>query len=326
MKHTNFICTVLLSYLMLSLLGCECNKNPTQISNTAENTIAVQTYTSSKQPVSMQVKSPPQRVITNQEGTLTTVLAFQEGPSVIGASISNRYMYPITEDILCGQQIPPIIRHEFSSEEVLMNQPDLIIGWRSTFSFGALKDTSFWNQRGIATYIVASSNLVKKNATIDDECRFILDMGRIYGKEDVAKQIVLKVRKKLALYQSIATRKESPKVMVLQYNTPSNIFSYENSWLIGDIVRQLGGELLSGNVHTLAKEELIQKNPDVIFVLCTGDDDRKQYEDYVRNDIALNSINAVKNNRIYGIPFSFVYAPGIRILNGIEVVFNGMYN
>lgn len=286
----------------------------------------IETYDSQKKKVYMVFNKPPRRVVTNQEGVLETLLALNVGNSIVAASISNRYMQPIPDSLLNGQRLPPILRHEFDRETILMTNPDFIVGWRSTFSYGALGSTDFWNSRGIPTYIVASSNRIKTDATIDDECNFIMDMGRIFSKKELSKEIVSRIYSRLSHYQLLTSKiNHHPRVMVLQYNSPANIFAYEKSWLIGNIISCLGGQLVAGENHTISKEEIIRQNPEIIFVMCTGQIDSSLYESYVKNDLSLNSIDAVKNNRIYAIPFSYVYAPGVNLEKGLSLIFDDMY-
>lgn len=326
---------IFISFLIgVMVLGSSCLSENEGLDNTViplnyisykNGYLSLETYTSQQNKKNIFLSHIPQRVLTNQEGVLNTVLALDEGKSIVAASISNRYMYPITDNILRGQSLPPITRYEFTDEEALLLCPDLIIGWKSTFSYGALRETEFWNKRGIATYITASSNCIKKYASIEDECQFILDIGRIYDKEKRAQEIVDGIKQKLEQYQLLASEKRVQRVMVLQYNSPASIFAYEDTWLVGDLVKRLGGYLLFGEYHTISKEEIIYNDPEVIFVLCAGDWDKVQYESYVKNDISLNGVQAVKNNRVYGVPFAFVYAPGVHLCDGLSAIFYGLY-
>ena len=293
-------------------------------SDVGKRAVSVNTYDSNGNIIKIYFDDVPQRIITNQEGILYTLMALGLGNHIAAASVSNPYMEPIdfASPYWVEQKIPEIQRYEFDRETVLALRPNIIVGWKSTFSRSALGCTSFWNERGIATYITASSNRIKNNATIDDECNFILDMGKIFGKEEKAEAIVQKIHMILNDGQAVLRGKklDAPKVLVLQYNNANNIFAYERSWLIGDIIEKLGGHMLQGTSHVIGKEEVIALNPDIIFVMCTGKGDREKYEQYVLKDPAFESIKAVQSRRVYGIPFSSVYAPGVKIIDGIQLI------
>ena len=288
--------------------------------------VVIHTYDERKQPIDIAFDRIPHRVITNQKGSLETIFALGAGQSVVAASVSNKYMDGFDPKYTANAKLPPIIRHEFDRETIVMYEPDFIVGWGSTFSKGALINTTFWRERNIPTYIMASSNRVKKNAEVEDECRFILDMAEIFNQRALGESYVREIRTQIREVCGRAREVgEHPTVMVLQYNTPAYIFNYERQWLVGDMVERLGGELVSGEEHTVNKEEILWCNPEIIFVMCTDERDRSYYEDMVRNDIALNSLDAVHHQRIYGLPFTYVYAPGIRVLDGIRYMADCMY-
>lgn len=76
-------------------------------------------------------------------------------------------MYP--EEI---KKVKIINRYHPDAETVVAANPDLIIGWKSTFTSVLKKSTAWWNERGIRTYVVSTSNhlhakgALKMNAVI----------------------------------------------------------------------------------------------------------------------------------------------------------------
>ena len=79
------------------------------------------------------------------------------------------------------------------------------------------------------------------------------------------------------------------------------------------------------------KEDIIAANPDVIFVVYmpyAGDDPETVKESQlavIKDDEALQSLDAVKNGRVYPIMLSEMYASATRTQDGIETFAKGLY-
>lgn len=84
-------------------------------------------------------------------------------------------MYP--EEI---KKVKIINRYHPDAETVVAANPDLIIGWKSTFTSVLKKSTAWWNERGIRTYVVSTSNHLHAKGSIEDECCYLDDMGQIF--------------------------------------------------------------------------------------------------------------------------------------------------
>lgn len=80
-----------------------------------------------------------------------------------------------------------------SKEVVLDQDPDLIIGWGSTFGESTLGPVSDWNGRGIHTYIVDNSASGGDNPqprTVERLYNDIENFGKIFGIEDRAQAMI----------------------------------------------------------------------------------------------------------------------------------------
>ena len=97
------------------------------------------------------------------------------------------------------------------------------------------------------------------------------------------------------------------------------------------MVTQLGAVLANPDASTLGKEDIINANPDVIFVVYmpyTGDDPDKVREtnlQKITGDEAFASLDAVKNARVVPIMLSEMYASATRTQDGIVTFANGLY-
>ena len=107
---------------------------------------------------------------------------------------------------------------------------------------------------------------------IEDELKYISDVGKIVGKNRKAEEIIGKIQKDLQI--KMEKVKDSPKRQkVLIINSLSKgLYIYTPRTLAGDIVTRLGGDVIGkeaedvGNAEILSFESLMVENPDVIFI------------------------------------------------------------
>lgn len=123
---------------------------------------------------------------------------------------------------------------------------------------------------------------------------------------------------------------ERPGVLILE-PLGDSVTNYGASSLGGDMVTKLGAQLANPDAKTVGKEDIIAANPDVIFVVYmpyASDDPETVKETQlatIRDDEALQSLNAVKNGRIVPIMLSEMYASATRTQDGIEHFAAGLY-
>ena len=94
------------------------------------------------------------------------------------------------------------------------------------------------------------------------------------------------------------------------------------------MVTKLGAELLNPQGKGISEEDLIKLNPDSIFVVYMdqGDDNIPIQEvNRILKNKSLQSLNAVKNNRVYPIALGEMYSSGIRTIDGINTFAKGLY-
>ena len=206
-------------------------------------------------------------------------------------------------------------------EEAVSLQPDFIIGWLTTFDSKGLGTTDFWNKRGVNTYINTTSNGLTKHETIEDQEKFILDMGKIFQKEAESKKLVDNIEK--AIKTTISSKGKNQRVLVLE-NGGRNFRNYDSDTLAGNMVERLNGQIVSQG-RVLSYEEVIKINPEVIFLVYFNKDRLIQLKQ-IYSIPALNSVNAIKNKRVYPIRLDYIYTPGVRIVEGLKIMRKGLYD
>ena len=208
---------------------------------------------------------------------------------------------------------------------MLMLEPDFILAWASTFTDRYTRSTEFWNGRGVQTYMARSSMRGTGPQRIADEYQYILDIGRIFGKERLAQVIVKQMDQKIHFVQETTKGRTRPRALILEV-IKDQIMVYGKDTLAGDILMHVCGELIDTG-RTISYEQIIEENPDVIFLVvsenkyASADLEARTFMEKA----ALQSVAAVQNKRIYVTPLFMVYSSAVRTYDGICLMARGLY-
>ena len=236
-----------------------------------------------------------------------------------------RYIRP--EYRAAYEAIPYTSLENLDVETILMMQPDLIVGWSSTFSPKVLRGTEFWAGRGVHTYIAPSSARGNRNKTIAQEYQDIRNLGRIFGREERAEELVGAMQNEIAFVaEKTAYMEKRPRALVIEL-LGKEIRSYGADTLAGDMMRALGVDHLASDGQSLSMEEIVTLDPDALFLVVTEDDYGSEDAVTARlyNNPALHSLSCVEQRRIYTVPLYAVYSAGIRTYDGITIFAHGLY-
>ncbi|KXO05758.1 MULTISPECIES: heme ABC transporter substrate-binding protein IsdE [Bacillus cereus group] len=132
----------------------------------------------------------------------------------------------------------------------------------------------------------------------------ISDLGKKYGREKQAEEVVTKLDKKVTSIQKEVKGKKEPTVLILLGVPGSYLVATEHSY-IGDLVKQIGGKnIVQGEqVEYLASntEYLKKADPDIILRAAHGMPDEvvKMFDKEFKTNDIWKHFAAVKNNRVY---------------------------
>lgn len=269
----------------------------------------------------------PEKVITFWTNSLETMLAL---------GLGDRVMLAVGQD---EDSILPELKDEYnrvkdnfqlyndfldsnaalSKESAVMMEPDFILAWKSSFNDKTLGDTTYWNEKGVGTYIALNSNNVSEYRTLENEYTDILNIGKIFDVEDKANEIVDNLKNEVERVTSAT--KDQPKKTVLVFEFLSDkIWNYDKTMLAGNMVTAMGGDLMEAP-DDFGKEDIINLNPEVIFVIGNS----QEAVEKVTSDPALASLQAVQNGNVYNLPLSYVYTSGVRTIYGLNAIGAGLY-
>lgn len=272
-------------------------------------------------------EKPPQRVVAVWQNSMETPMALGVGDRLVAAIglPNDKSLRPEYRDIYGKVAYRSL--ENLDVETVLMMKPDIIIGWYSTFGAKVLRSTDFWHSRGVNTFIARNAAPTKSFRTLENEFLDILDLGKIFDKEKEAKQIVDSMKQEIAFAKEEAKKLNvHSRALIIEF-MGKNIMAYGEKSLAGNIVQNLDGDLLAAKERQISLEQIIEYNPDVIYVIVL----ESQYgqEDMILNKVygnkALRGLKAVQNKNVIPLPFYCVYTSGVRSYDGIKIISRGLY-
>ena len=272
-------------------------------------------------------KKPPQRIVGVWQNSMEIPMALGVGERLVAAIglPNDKSLRPEYREMY-GKIAYRSLEH-LDVETMLMLEPDLIIGWSSTFGPKVLRSTDFWHGRGVNTYIARNASPTKNNRTLENEMLDIMDLGKILDREQAAKKIVADIKEEIENAKVEAAKYDHKRRALIVEFMGKNIMAYGEKSLAGNMVQLLNGELLAANERTLSYEQIIEYDPDVLFVIVI----EAQYgnEDMILKRIydnkALRSLKCVQHKNIIPLPFYCVYTSGVRSYDGIKIISGGLY-
>lgn len=338
------ILTGVLLGVCLLLTGCERNiftlpvkENPEALLrfnqpveyayNPAHYPVTIENYNTQGEPEQMTYTKPPERVVAVWQNSIETLLALGVGDRIIAGNgvpdkkfFRKEYQEQYSKIPYTGLQLLDL-------ETTMMLKPDLIVGWHSTFAPKVLRPTDFWHKRGVNTFIARSSMIGNAGRTLQNEYKDILDLGKIFDKNERAQQLVADMQHEVQFATSqTAGFKKRPRALVIEF-MGKEVSVYGERSLAGNIVRELHGDLLAAKDHNIGMEQVVDLDPDVIFIVVTEFNYGREQDmvDRVTQHKALKNLRCVKEGRVLPLPLYAIYSSGVRTYDGIKIIANGLY-
>ena len=310
----------LVAIICVGLVGCastdaSSDKSDTNQTVTKGYPVELTTYNYNGDEVKTTYDKAPEKVLAVYQGSIETMLEL---------GLEDKYKEAFDKVEYLTEFTP-------SKETVTMLNPDMILTWGSLFSDDNLGDVNTWIEKGCNTYI--NTNTRRKEGekrTIQNEMTDILNLGKIFNVEDKAQEIVNNMQSKIDEALKAAKGQDKQNVLMLEF-LGDEITNYGENSLGGDMITSLGANLVAKDQSKLGKEDIVSLNPDVIYVVYmpySGDDPEQVKQDALNKlleDKAFSSLDAVKNKRIVPIMLGDMYASGVRTINGIETISQGLY-
>ena len=240
----------------------------------------------------------------------------KEGAPRTEAVVGDSAHYPVTVETLNS--------HGEMREETFKKPPKRVVCiWQNSIENLLALGVG---DRIVAAIAPGSSSKIQVH-TIDYEYQDILNLGKIFDREEKAQELVSKMQDEIERAEGKAQNMgHHPRGLIIEY-LGKDITVYGERSLAGNILTSMGGELLGVGMRTISKEQLIEMDPEVLFmVVCENAyDQMDQIVERLYQDQALQGLRCVKERRIYPLPLYAIHSAGVRTYDGIQIIGKGLY-
>lgn len=336
MKRRNFLAALAAMALTVQLAGCAAGTTPPASSvvpqtSAPENShypVTITNYNYAGEPVTYTYTQAPQRVVAVYQGSIESMIALGlEDHAVASYGLDNEVKAEWQEGFAQMNYQADVFAPD--KETVTLLQPDLILSWGSLFSEENLGDTAAWNAKGVGTYM-NSNTCPGGSRTLENEYTDLLNLGKIFDVEYRAEALVAEMRQEIESTLQAVEGRPAVRTAVVE-PIGGTVTNYGANTLAGDMVTQLGGQLVQPEGSEMSKEALVTADPEVIFVVYmaySGEDPETVMASQlaaITEDPALASLSAVQNGRVYPVMLGDIYAAGPRTVDGIRTIAAGLY-
>lgn len=210
----------------------------------------------------------------------------------------------------------------FVKEYALSLEPDMAIGWYSLFNMAdRMGDVGFWHERGIGTYTTTNS-VLKESQSLENEYQDIRNLATIYDRVQKGEEIIAEIEAAVAQGREAAQGQEAQRVLILEkWEGEYDVYTAHSA--AGDIAAQMGA-LPLGEVGW-NDEQIVAANPEAIYAVHVSSVSPEDAIALYTENPALQSVDAVKNGRIYPVVYSLAYAPGVRTRDTVKLFLKTLY-
>ncbi len=288
--------------------------------------IRLKNYTSEGKEKNLSYRVPIKRVLSTYPGATEVLIQLGLAQHIVGTVASYG-----SEPLVYRQRYAalPLISAPYvpTREEVLALHPDLVIGWSHHFNPDALGSITYWNHRGINTYIVPATVRRGHPSLENTVYPFIADMGVLFGAKERAETYISQLKRRV---QQVTDKQDKlgkkPSVIILQSYGQGKYSLYGPTYIIDDVVSKAGGKnLVRKQMSSVGPEHVLAFDPDYIIYVYLDKEGTTKLEAIkaLEADRALSHMTAIQKKRIIPVSFSDVNNGNGRLVDALEDIAAG---
>lgn len=302
--------------LLLSLLLSGCNNNMPVESTQNRTSYTVTDSTGNK----IVFKEPPQRIVSLSLG-VDEVLMDMIGPDRI---VALTYLAddPGISSIASKASAVKLRTKGSNYEAIIAMNPDLVLlpDWFGTEQIQGLRDI------GIPVYIY------KTPVTIKEIQQSILEIAHVVNAEKEGKLLVAEMQKKLDMVQSKlskipASERKTVVAMSLMGAFGGKDTTFDDICHYSYVINGVAQAGANKN-ETISKEMIVKIDPDVLIMPSWNfgyDGEPMTFINSVRNDSSLQTIKAIKNDKLIQVNDAWLYSISHYAADAVEEIAKTVY-
>lgn len=342
MKKKTLSLLMCLSIAMTFLVGCQSHTKPDISQMSEASTITSETISEESVPQTtlltienmgntLTFSEVPERVIVLSYDTAEIMSALDLESKIIGLAPADSDLTDVLPAYRDKVATIPLMENLSNGvpnlETVLAMKPDFVYGASYSFMNTNAGDASDYLSMGINVY--GSTGTYSDNPTLDDTFQDIINIGKIFHVEEKATDLVSELQARVDKITSSIDN--SSKVSVFVYDSEEDApYTAGGTSLESKLIDLAGGKNiysdLDADFATVAWEDVIVSNPDVILINKYGsDEDVAQKIAFLKSQPELANITAIKENRFIAVSMLAIF-PSLQNIDVIEVIADGIQN
>ncbi len=259
------------------------------------------------------ISETPQKVLTLGPNCTELFVALGLEDYVIGRSLVNHSRGPLPEYAEAVDAIPVLNYAEATREAILSSGADFIyaIDWEVSDVGLNIEEAESY---GIDVYISSAD-------TLEEEYQEIRDIGKIFGVEDKANELIEDQQSRIAEVSSKVANEEPVDVLVYDSGY-DGVFTATGSNFETKLIELAGGRNIFSDITdqewtTVGYEEVFTRNPDVIIIHDYDTPSAEEKIAEIKANPVLSQLDCVKNDRFSIVTLESVL-PGDRMALTVE--------
>lgn len=273
----------------------------------------------------------PARAISNDVNLTEMMLVLGLRDRMIGYTGISGWK-TLDEEMRSGVAELPELSAKYPTKEVLAAvDPDFFFaGWNYGMKVGGEVTPETLEPLGIMTYELTESCIhvgPKAKSSMDDMYSDILNLGRIFGVEARAEELVTGWKAQLDEATAGVDRQKALRVFVYDSGEEAP-FTAGAYGMPTALIEAAGGSNIMDDLDKswaeVAWEPVVERNPEVVVIVNYGDVTAEQKIAFMKGNPAFASIDAVRNDRF--VVLEYVEAtPGPRNIRAVEKLVAGFW-
>jgi iron complex transport system substrate-binding protein len=255
-----------------------------------------------------QNNSPARRIVSLVPSLTEILFAIGAGPSVVGVDSFSSYPPAVEKLPRVGALVDPDV------ERILSLRPDLVV----TYGSQTVLETQL-TRASIRTYSY-------RHGGVDRVLDSIKDLGRATGRVKEADAVVARITSQLDSLRARVKGRPRPRTLLVidrQPGTLREVYASGGVGFLQDMLTAAGGDNVFADTLTESvqpsTETLLARAPQVILeVRAEGLIEQSAVQGERNVWVALGSVPAVRQGRIYFLSGSHLVVPGPRLVQGAE--------
>ncbi len=270
--------------------------------------------------------APPERAISNDVNLTEMMLVLGLADRMVGYTGISGWK-TLDEEMRAGVEELPELSAKYPSKEVLVGADAdfFFAGWNYGMRVGGEVTPETLEPFGIKVYELTESCahiMQTGKASIEDMYADLANLGKIFGVEDRATDLINGYRTELTAFTNRLETGEPLRTFVYDSgeDTPFTAGRYA---MPTALIEAAGGVNILDDFEkswaTVTWEEVVERNPEVIVIVNYGEVTAEQKRDFMKSNPAFADIDAVKNDRF--VTLEYVEAtPGPRNIEAIKTL------